>query len=163
MTQNFYRLSESRCAPGMNKDDIRNAITKTDADAQLKKLLTYSADNKQCSFLLPSYPTAFVIAKDIIIRVKEEHDEIQENKDYIESQSSTACGFFGFSATSASNSKNCSESSYVGERNDYIYIRIYGPQILGWFKQFVPLDVSGKYEPMKESPFENVLMGSNRT
>ncbi|MGN1167800.1 MAG: hypothetical protein ACI4S2_15385 [Lachnospiraceae bacterium] len=163
MTQNFYRLSESRCAPGINKDDIRNAIAKTDADAQLKKLLTYSADNKQCSYLLPSYPTAFVIAKDITIRVKVEHDELQENKDYIESQSSTAGGFFGFSATSASSSKNCSESSYVGERNDYIYIRIPGPQILGWFQQLVPLDVSEKYEPMKANPFENVLMGLNRT
>lgn len=161
MTQNFYHLSESRCAPGLNKEDIRNAISKTDADAQLKKLLSYTDENKQCSYLLPSFPTAFVIAKDITIRVKVTHEEAQENKTYIESQSSTAGGLFGFSASSASSSKNCSESSYVGERNNFIYIRIPGPQILGWFQQLVPLDVSEKYEPLKENPYENVLKELN--
>lgn len=161
MTQNFYHLCESRCAPGLSKDDIRNAIAKTDADAQLKKLLCYTNDNKQCSYLLPSYPTAFVIAKDITIRVKVSHDEIQENKDYAESQNSTSGGFFGFSASSAGSSKNCSESSYVGERNNFIYIRIPGPQILGWFQQLVPLDVSEKYKPMQGNPYENMLKGLN--
>ena len=91
------------------------------------------------------------------------HTFYQENKDYIDSQSNTAGGFFGFSATSAGSSKNCSESSYVGERNDFIYIRIPGPQILGWFQQLVPLDISDKYEAMKEKPFENGLMGLNKT
>lgn len=161
MTQNFYHLSESRCAPGINKDDIRNAISKTDADAQLKKMLSYTVDNKQCNYMLPSYPTAFVIAKDITIRVKISHDEMSENKSYVESQNSTSGGFFGFSASSAGNSKNCSESSYVGVRNNFIYIRIPGPQILGWFQQLVPLDVSEKYMPMEGNPYETVLKKLN--
>lgn len=161
MTQNFYHLSESRCAPGINKDDIRNVISKTDADAQLKKMLSYTVDNKQCNYMLPSYPTAFVIAKDITIRVKISQEEMSENKSYVESQNSTSGGFFGFSASSAGNSKNCSESSYVGVRNNFIYIRIPGPQILGWFQQLVPLDVSEKYMPMEGNPYETVLKKLN--
>lgn len=161
MTQNFYHLTESRCAPGINKDDIRNAIAKKEADTELKKLLTYDVDNKQCNYLLPSYPTAFVIAKDITIRVKVNHDEMDENKSYMESQSSSSGGCFGFSAKSASDSKNCSESSYVGARNDFIYIRIPGPQILGWFQQLVPLDMSETYVPMEGNPYENVLLKLN--
>ena len=163
MTQNFYHLSESKCAPGINKDDIRNAISKTDADAQLKKLLSYTIDNKKCSYLLPSYPTAFVIAKDITIRVQVSYDEMEENKEYAQSQSSTSGGLFGFSASSASSSKNCSESSYVGARNNFIYIRIPGPQILGWFQQLVPTDASEKYEPMKEVPYNDVLKLLNKS
>lgn len=162
MTQNFYHLSESKCAPGINKDDIRNAISKTDADAQLKKMLSYTEGNKQCSYLLPSYPVAFAIAKDITIRVNVTQDEVQKNKDYLDSQSSASGGLFGFSASSASSSKNCSESSYVGQRNNFIYIRIPGPQILGWFQQLVPLDVSEKYEPMEKNPYENVLQCLNK-
>lgn len=161
MTQNFYHLSKSRCAPGINKDDIRNVISKTDADAQLKKMLSYTVDNKQCNYMFPSYPAAFVIAKEITIRVKISQEEISENISYVESQNSTSGGFFGFSASSAGNSKNCSESSYVGVRNNVIYIRIPGPQILGWFQQLVPLDVSEKYMPMEGNPYETVLKKLN--
>lgn len=161
MTNNFYHLSDMLCAPGISKDDIKAALSKTDADAQLKKLLSYSVDNKQCSYILPSFPTAFVIAKDITIRVKVSQNEIKENKGYAESQNSTLGGLFGFSAGSAGSSKDCSESSYVGERNNFIYIRIPGPQILGWFQQLVPLDISEKYEPMEENPFEKVLLKLN--
>lgn len=96
-------------------------------------------------------PTAFVIAKNITIRIKVNHDEMDENKSYIESQSSSSGHCFGFSAKSASDSKNCSESCYVGARNDFIYIRIPGPQILGWFQQLVPLDMSEPYVPMERN------------
>ncbi len=157
MTNSFYHLSESRCAPGINKDDIRAALAKTNADEALKALLTYTQENQKCSYLLPSFPTSFVIAKDITIRVKVDQSEEEENKSYAETQGSTSGGVFGFSASSASSSKNCSESAYVGSRNQYIYIRIPGPQILGWFQQMVPADQSEKYAPMGENPYENVL------
>ena len=91
-----------------------------------------------------NFPTAFVIAKDITIRVKVTESEMQENINYAESQNSSSGGLFGFSASSAGSAQSSSESSYIGSRNNYIYIRIPGPQILGWFQQLVPQDVSEK-------------------
>ena len=164
MSNNFYRLSEMRASGGVNKDMLRKALLLENADTELKKMTTYLPDeqsrdeSKRCSYLLPAFPTAFVIAKDITIRVHVSSEEESAEKSYAQAQSNSSGGFFGFSASSGSNSQKSSESAYVGSREQFIYIRIPGPQILGWFQQLVPADMAEDYQS-QGNPFstEDIL------
>ncbi|WP_138497345.1 hypothetical protein [Nostoc sp. PA-18-2419] len=146
MSHAFSRLADVRVSPGLSIDDIKNKDQKF-----LKELTEYKAENerndKKYKYILPAFPVAMVIAKDITIKVKKTEEISKNAKSVVDNSSSSRGGFLCFSSASASSSKNSSESTFHGAHGEHYYIRIPGPQIIGYFLQLVPQDNSSLYKP----------------
>lgn len=177
MSNSYFHLAQMLSSKGLTKGDITAAVESGEPDA-LKNLVTYYYDTeletmvnkppkesngkanpeyeaflkndniKECSYLLPAFPTGFVIAKDITIRIKHDSSTSDSSKEYMEKSDHTGGGLFGFSCNHSDASKSTNESAYFGSNSSYFYIRIPGPQILGWFLQFTPNDVSAPYQSL---------------
>ena len=142
MSHAFSRLAEMRVSPGLSIDHIQGKT-----QSELKTLTEYEENKKKYKYIMPAFPVAMVIAKDITIKVKMNKSDSKSAKSVVENLSSTGGGFFGFSSSGASSSKNSSESTFHGAHGEYYYIRIPGPQVLGYFLQLVPQDNSVPYKP----------------
>lgn len=162
LSDNYYRLADIRVSKGLTKDDIRDASAAgTNTGARLKSLVTYDAEvdgeTKKLSYVLPAFPTGFVIAKDITIRIQSSQAESESNRKYMEQSDTRGGGIFGFRASSASSSKSQSESAYLGSTANYFYIRIPGPQILGWFLELTPADNASPYQSLDPGMYSDTL------
>ncbi|NEQ08328.1 MAG: hypothetical protein F6K37_20975 [Moorea sp. SIO4E2] len=146
MSHAFYRLADLQVSPGLNIEQIRN-MSPTD----IQKITQYESEGigqkETRNYIMPAFPVAMAIAKDITIRVKLTETSSRSAKSVVESSSAAGGGFLCFSVASASSSKNSSESVFHGSHGEYYYIRIPGPQVIGYFLQFVPKDNATPYEP----------------
>ncbi len=162
LSDNYYRLADIRVSRGLTKTDVQKASSAgTNAASQLNDLVTYDAGVnggvKRLSYVLPSFPTGFVIAKDITIRIQCEGTNAESNRQYMEQSEARSGGIFGFRASSGSSSKSQSESAYFGSTSKYFYIRIPGPQILGWFLELTPADNATPYQKLDPSMYSDAL------
>lgn len=162
LSDNYYRLADIRVSRGLTKTDVQKASSAgTNAASQLNDLVTYDAEVnggvKRLSYVLPAFPTGFVIAKDITIRIQCEGTNAESNRQYMEQSEARSGGIFGFRASSGSSSKSQSESAYFGSTSKYFYIRIPGPQILGWFLELTPADNATPYQKLDPSMYSDAL------
>lgn len=162
LSDNYYRLADIRVSRGLTKSDIYKASSAgANYSSQLNALVTYDAEvngeTKKLSYVLPSFPTGFVIAKDITIRIQCEKADAESSRKYMEQSDARGGGIFGFRANSGSSSKSQSESAYFGSTSNYFYIRIPGPQILGWFLELTPADNASPYQKLDPSMYSDAL------
>ena len=162
LSDNYYRLADIRVSKGLTKSEVFNASSAgINAGTQLNALVTYDADvngePKKLSYVLPSFPTGFVIAKDITIRIQCDKTNAESSRKYMEESESRGGGIFGFRASSGSSSKSQSESAYFGSTSNYFYIRIPGPQILGWFLELTPADNASPYQKLDPGMYSDAL------
>lgn len=162
LSDNYYRLADIRVSKGLTKTDILTASSAgPNSGTQLNGLVTYDAEvngeNKKLSYVLPSFPTGFVIAKDITIRIQCDKTGAESSRQYMEQSDARGGGIFGFRASSGSSSKSQSESAYFGSSSNFFYIRIPGPQILGWFLELTPADNASPYQKLDPSMYSDAL------
>lgn len=162
LSDNYYRLADIRVSKGLTKTEIHKASAAgASSAAQLNALVTYDAEvngeSKKLSYVLPSFPTGFVIAKDITIRIQCDKAGAESSRQYMEQSDARGGGIFGFRANSGSSSKSQSESAYFGSTSNYFYIRIPGPQILGWFLELTPADNASPYQKLDPSLYSDAL------
>lgn len=81
----------------------------------------------------------------------------ESSRQYMEQSDARGGGIFGFRANSGSSSKSQSESAYFGSTSNYFYIRIPGPQILGWFLELTPADNASPYQKLDPSMYSDTL------
>lgn len=151
MSHEFYRLTNLRAAPDSNeltKDKVLKAAAEEDnPTGKVAELLKDSEGNRS---ILPAYPVGMVIAKDITIKIKQDASQSKNTRTVLESSNAAGGGFLGFSCNYSSSSSSTSDQAFSGQRGDYFYIRIPGPQILGYYLQFVPPDKAKPYEAIFE-------------
>lgn len=112
-------------------------------------------DQKDCIF--PCYPTAFVIAKDVTIKITYGSETSESMKKAIEEHSSRGGGFLGFSGRkSISGSEEKSSSSSVSNENSTT-IKIPGSQIIGYYLEITPQDSSIPMEGMEEDMNSSIM------
>ena len=162
LSDNYYRLADIRVSKGLTKTDVHKASSAgMNSAAQLNELVTYEAEvngeHKKLSYVLPSFPTGFVIAKDITIRIQCDKTSAESSRKYMEQSDARGGGIFGFRANSGSSSKSQSESAYFGSTSNFFYIRIPGPQILGWFLELTPADNASPYQKLDPSLYSDAL------
>lgn len=148
MSDAFYKLADFRAGAGITPDDMSG-----ENNPDWQKVL----NGKLKKSLLPAYPVAFVIAKDITFKLAiTETTSSGSNKNKSE-KGAVGGGFGPFSASMASSSSSTSESAYSGTHGSNQYIRIPGPQILGWYLQFTPEDNSTSYVGQSNGNGQGVL------
>jgi hypothetical protein len=75
----------------------------------------------------------------------------------MESSHSSSGGIFGFRTSTAGSSKSQSEAAYFGSTSNYFYIRIPGPQIIGWFLEFTPADSTSPYKQLDPTMYASEI------
>lgn len=136
MSKSFYHLAKLKAGAGFTKNKEEYAAAER------------TMNSKEYDYMLPSFPVAMVIAKDITIKVVNTQD-VKSFSKTVESESMSGnAGLFCFSVSGGKSSDSMAESSFHGHDNSSFYIRIPGPQILGYYQQFVKLDESKDYVSM---------------
>ena len=102
-------------------------------------------DEEKFTQVFPSYPTAFIVVKDVTIKVSMSSEKISDATAYLQENSSASCSFFCFSASKTRSSTMNSHSHYSCATSDGVIIRIPGPQILFWILEKVGEDETTAY------------------
>ena len=141
-TKSMYKLSgEEKISGGYPKFD-----KKTEPSTVKSELTSLN------EALLPAYPIAFVVAKDITIKLKVSSTSSGTLNTVQKSLTQAGAGVFCFSVNGSGTSSSSSESAYAHSEEEYIFIRIPTPQIIGWFLQPVAEDKSTYYADSNGMP-----------
>ncbi|RGP79771.1 cytochrome p450 [Fusarium longipes] len=98
--------------------------------------------------LLPSFPTSFIVAKDVHIIYTSNKGFSDAFKKDIESNASSGGGFLCFQSSSSSHGPGVQvEKMSVSTSSNAISIKIPAPQILGWISELVGKDDTQKQYP----------------
>lgn len=151
-TADFHNVSDSiRAGMGLNKAHVRKATDPNDPDKatlfveKLKKLAQLSGKTDK-TYILPAFPVAMLIAKDITIKMSSSSNMEQDWNNASRSSSASSGGFMMFGGNSSNSSARSSSSSFSSASNKDVVIRIPGPHILGYINQLVAADKSGDYQ-----------------
>lgn len=150
MSHAFSRLADMFVSPGRSVDDIKGK--------SLAELNAMFKDKNGHTYILPAFPVALAIVKDVTIKVKKSSMTSSSAKSVVESASASSGGFLCFSVSNSSSSKGSSESVMHGSHGEYYYIRIPGPQVIGYFLQMVPQDNAQVYEPGTDPDGKNPII-----
>jgi hypothetical protein len=146
----FTRLADILVSPGLTVADVKGKDP-----TELSSKFKY--DNNH-AYILPAFPVAMAIVKDVTIKVKKSTMTSFAAKSVVESASASSGGFLCFSASRSSSSKNSSESAMHGAHGEYYYIKIPGPQVIGYFLQMVPEDTTEMYKPAIDIDGKNSII-----
>nr|GAT54779.1 predicted protein [Mycena chlorophos] len=105
-------------------------------------------DGKTVKGLMPGFPVAFLLAKDIVIRITHSSTSSSDSSANDKANSEVGGGFLCFSISKGSASQSGSESSNFEPRSNGYIVKIPGPQILGYMIQETDAD-QGELMPAK--------------
>ena len=75
----------------------------------------------------------------------------------MENHEASGGSIFVFRHNSSHSRSSQSESAYFGSSANYFYIRIPGPQILGWFLELTPADNASPYRELDPNLYADTL------
>ncbi|KAK6516015.1 hypothetical protein TWF281_004605 [Arthrobotrys megalospora] len=141
-TANYYRSGETKISSG--------------SPAEIKRGLMSQKTGLGDQTLLPSFPTSFIVAKDIhIILSSTSTFEANTIKD-VKSCSQSGGGFFCFSTSKSSNSSEHRESAVVTHDGTNLSIKTAAPQVIGWICELTPEDhCHTDYSALPSNEFES--------
>lgn len=151
-TADFHNVSETiRAGMGLNKVHVRSATSDGGKAPFVEKLKLASKpqgepDRSAKTYILPAYPVAMLIAKDITIKMSSSESLESSWNSASKSSSASSGGFLMFGGSSSNSSARSSSSAFSSASGKDVVIRIPGPQILGYINQLVPDDKSRDYE-----------------
>jgi len=131
LTGEMFNFSDQRIAP-----ESEVSLSEGEADKIRER---FSAMNKS---ILPAFPVAFVIAKDVSIKFTSDTAISSSFAESVEDKASKGGGFLCFSTNSASASSKSNSSAVANSNANSVTVRFTAPQILGYFMQAVPADKS---------------------
>lgn len=107
--------------------------------------------------MMKGFTTGFLIVKDMSVKFQVDQSESESCQKYVQSDKIGSGGIFGFRCSSAEASRSNSETAYSGTSGKYFYIRIPGPQIMGWFQEPVAADASEPYKALSGDIYSDVI------
>lgn len=101
--------------------------------------------------VLPGFPSAFLIAKDIHIVVENIKIDDQQFESFQKSACNASTSLFGFRLSGSVAMEKSKTKASSDSETSTLSIKIPGPQIIGWFMQLTPEDKSEGYTPFSGS------------
>lgn len=110
------------------------------------------------NYILTAFPVSFMIAKDVVIKSSMKEFKEEHYKEFRKVTANTTSHIFGFRM-----SGGYMTESYMGYDKSQdgtvnFYMRIPGPQILGWFMELTAKDESSAYESLSKSEYFNEII-----
>lgn len=92
--------------------------------------------------IFPAYPTAFVVARDVTVKLTTSQAISSAASSAMEEHASSGGGFLFFSARKSSSSSSSSSSAHVQSSGKSVTIRFTDPQVLGYYMEATAPDKS---------------------
>ena len=102
--------------------------------------------------LFPCFPVAFVVVKDVTITFNATQSSLSAVQTVLDSKSAVGGGFLCFSASSSSASHSDHSSISTKTQGTTIQISMPGPQILAWYLEMTPVDLSNQLTTADADP-----------
>lgn len=151
---------------GLSADDIVETFEKMSTESfsgkSIQDKLKYAVDNTEGTYILPAYPTSFLIAKDVVIKFSGVEKNEADFKSFRETVVNTTSHIFGFKISGGGSSRTSMGYSQDSTGTISFYIRIPGPQILGWFSEMTPKDNAEDYQSLSKSGYFTEIMDALR-
>ena len=147
-------LTPEKILEAYNKDGEK--LYKAGSVSEIQSFINTENGN----YIFPSYPTSFLVAKDIVIRANItglQKEDVQEFKN-ITANSTTS--LFGIKVSGGSSTQSYMGSNIAQNGASDFCLRIPGPQIMGWFMELTPMDNSYEYESLSKSEYFNEIIDS---
>ncbi|KAG8914947.1 hypothetical protein FRC00_009358 [Tulasnella sp. 408] len=90
--------------------------------------------------VLPAYPVAFIVAKDVTIKLTTDTSQTKMENSVIQEHVNAGGSCFGISVAAAGQSGSSTQSAYSSVDKNAVTIKVPGPQIVGWIMQCTPED-----------------------
>ncbi len=108
--------------------------------------------------ILPAFPVAFVVAKDISLSFKASENSLDAVHSMIDSVATVGGRFLCFKASHSSSSHTDLSKMSSKTQGQVVTINIPGPQILGWFLELTPEDKSKKMDPATKPKYGKITI-----
>jgi hypothetical protein len=131
-TSSMFRTLETAISPSEPFDV--NGVNTPNGEKELIKLIN--------NYQMPSYPVAFLVVKDLCVKVTLVASKTERARDAWNSKKSQGGGFFCFSVSSTTVEESDNESTNSYAMAGQLILRSPTPQIIGYFSQLVPPDKS---------------------
>ncbi|GHN02225.1 hypothetical protein WSM22_37140 [Cytophagales bacterium WSM2-2] len=129
----FFSITQSMYRYGADTKPLANGILLNDSGSNLSQIN---------DTFFPAFPVAFVIVKDVTLKFKATNDGASTIKNVLDSNSSAGGGFLCFSASNSSTLSESGEAFHHKVDGQMVTIKIPGPQIIGWYLEYLPKDLS---------------------
>lgn len=126
LTGDMYNVTSRKIAP--------NNVSKSEFDGD--RLL------KMADCVFPSFSTAFVVARDVTVRLTTEKAVSSETAMAMEQHAAKGGGFLFFSGSKSSSSSASASGAHVSSKSNSTTIRFTDPQIIGYYIEATPADNS---------------------
>lgn len=94
---------------------------------------------------LPCFPTGYILAKDVLIKISRFKIRTVQDKKYLDEKTTSGGSFLFFSTAKTTQKTTDSSSSNFQMASDGMIVRIPGPQIIGYIQQMLPWDGTHKF------------------
>lgn len=131
LTDQMFIFSNNHIAPVSDVDFINGA------EDEIKERFNAMNDS-----ILPAYPVAFIIVKDVSIRFSSASGISASFAETVEDHASKGGGFLCFSSNSSKSNSSSQSAAVVNSNSHSVTVRFNAPQILGYYMQAVPADKS---------------------
>ena len=154
-TQEFYHANGAKISGGEAKE-VKEAFKAISTAAPLlKDSLDQKVLDRAEGSLLPTWPVAFIIAKDLHIIMKGHEEFDQSEVANIQKKMDSGGGFLCFSTSKSENSNEHRTAAAVNFKESKLSIKIPAPQIIGWVSHTCPKDeTQAKYKQFDDSEFK---------
>ncbi|MDE6787877.1 MAG: hypothetical protein K2J47_00965 [Ruminococcus sp.] len=164
LSSSFMRLNPKiLTGAGLTVNQILEAYNNKDNKyergnyTEIQKLITTSDGGRN---ILPAFPSSFIIVKDVVIKSTMKSFNKEHYNQFRNITANTTSHIFGFRM-----SGGYTTQSYMGYNNGSdgtvnFYMRIPGPQILGWFMELTAKDNASKYESLSKSNYFTDIMAA---
>lgn len=110
-------------------------------------LNTYNQENPG---FFPAFPVSFIIAKDITFKFSYTQSNMESWKNFFKKTNGSSTSILLFSLAGGGGTGSQNQSYYYSFEGDKVVLKIPGPQIIGWFLEFLPKDDSSEYTSMPD-------------
>ena len=125
----------------------------------IQSMLNYkNEDGTEGKYILPAYPTSFIVVKDVVIKFSGMTSQSEHYEEFKKIAGNTSTQIFGIRMTGGYGTQSSMgyQTDSAGTMN--FYIRIPGPQILGWFMEMTPKDNASDYASLSKSEYFTDIM-----
>lgn len=125
----------------------------------IQSMLKYkNEDGTEGKYILPAYPTSFIVVKDVVIKFSGMTSQSEHYEEFKEIAGNTSTQIFGIRMSGGYGTQSSMgyQTDSAGTMN--FYIRIPGPQILGWFMEMTPKDNASDYASLSKSEYFTDIM-----
>ncbi|MCJ1364939.1 hypothetical protein MMC16_004056 [Acarospora aff. strigata] len=152
-SKEFYLANASRISQG-SPETIIAALNKPTLDEAARTLI-----NDAEKAILPTWPVAFIVAKDLHIILKSDVDFESNEVEDMQKHMSSGGGFLCFSCAKSEASEGHRTAAAVTHDKNNMSIKIPAPQIIGWVGHFCPEDETQKvYTKLAEDEFKRIAL-----